>query len=80
MPTEDDKFTAREVATLFESLRGDISVIAEEVRSLGFLREGMSDVKDRLSAVEVRLTSLEDGFRITIPGIFSRLGKLEKSA
>ena len=74
---EDRPFSGTEVGALIESFRGDISVIAEDVRTLrvdvGILKEDVRDIK-------IRLTGVEDVLRISIPQTNSRLAVLESKA
>ena len=72
-----ERFTAREVGVLVEELRSEFRVVSEVVLPL---REDMAEVKDRLSAVESRLTSLEDVVRLSIPDHNRRITRLETKA
>ena len=71
---EEDKFTAREVATLIEDLRSEFKVVLDVVVPL---REDMLEVKERLSALETRMLSLEDVVRLAIPDHAKRLSRIE---
>ena len=70
MAKEKDVYTPTEVGVLVESFQSQMSFVSERV---GTLCEDMTEVKGRLSAVETRLTSLEDVVRLTLP----RITKLE---
>jgi len=67
-------FSATEVGTLVESLRGDIRAVAEGVT---YLHSDMDDVKTRLSSLEVEARSVKDVLRIAVPSINTRLNRLE---
>ena len=66
----EDKFTAREVGVLIESLRSEFHVVAEVVAPLP---ERLLAVEERLSAVENKLTSVEDVIRSAIPNLSKRV-------
>ena len=70
----EDKFTAREVAVLIEDLRGEFRAVSEVVFPL---REDMIEVKERLSALETKVQSLDDVVRLAIPDHAKRISRLE---
>jgi len=70
----EDKFTAREVATLVEKLGGEFRTVSEVVLPL---REDMAEVKERLTRVEERLTGVEDAVRLALPDHAKRLSRIE---
>ena len=71
---EDRPFTGTEVGAVLESLRNDISAIAEGQVALradvDILRTDVGEIKDRLVIVE-------DTIRVSLPDIFRRLTHLE---
>ena len=73
----EDKFSAREVATLVEELKGEFRTVSEVVLPL---REDMVEVKERLSSLETEVRSLKDAIRIEFPPIKGRLSALEIKA
>ena len=70
----EDKFSAREVATLIESLRSEFRSVTEVVLSL---REDTVDVKRRVSALEDEVRLIKDILRIELPSLKSRVSALE---
>ena len=70
MSPREDKFSAREVATLVEDLRSEFRAVSEVVLPL---REDMAEVKERLTKVEDCLTFVEDGLK----GLSGRVTRLE---
>ena len=70
-----DNFSATEVATLIENLERKFDVVAEAVLPL---RENMADVKERLSAVEFRVGSLEDVVRTAIPSLSREITEVKE--
>ncbi|MBI3317014.1 MAG: hypothetical protein HYZ85_03290 [Candidatus Omnitrophica bacterium] len=74
MSHDEKYYTSTEVGTILESLRSDISIIAESVITLrGDVDILKTDVKD----IKVRLTTVEDTIRISLPDIYSRVKRLE---
>lgn len=71
---EEDRFSAREVATLVEDLRSEFKAVSQVVLPL---REDMADVKERLGHVEDEVRQLKDTVRLGFPDIFKRLTRLE---
>lgn len=71
---EKDTFTAREVGVLIERLESRMDAMTEALLSLS--RE-MREVKERLSALELRVTALGDVIRIAIPSHEKRITALE---
>jgi len=70
-------FTNSEVGTLVESLRNDISVIAEDIVSV---KNDVSVLKDDMAEVKTRLVTIEDGFRVSMPLLTRRVSALETKA
>ena len=78
LDTSNEKpFTNREVMTMFESLRGDISLIAEDVTSL---RQDVTILKSDVAQLKSDMIVVKDVLRIEIPRINSRLTALESKA
>ncbi len=73
----EDKFSAREVAVLVESLRSDFWGLGEVVVPL---REDMAEVKERLSTLEDKVLSLDDAIRLAVPHLAKRVSRLEAKA
>jgi DNA anti-recombination protein RmuC len=71
---EDRPFSGTEVGALIESLRTDISVIAEDV---GAIRQDVSVLKEDVQEIKVGLTTVEDVIRVAFPTTNSRLNRLE---
>ena len=70
----EDNFTVTEVGTLVESLRNDISVIAEDLTSVknnvNILRTDVHELKNGMKIVR-------DVVRIAIPSLSVRVSSLE---
>ena len=71
---EGKSFSNNEVMALIEDFRGNIRLIAEDVSSL---REDMTEVKDRLSSLEIEIRSLKDVIQVAVPDLTRRVTKLE---
>ena len=70
MPKENG-FTPSQVGTLLEAMDKKIDLLYEVVAPL---RTDMSEVKERLSAVEVEVRSLKD---VVVLSVLPRIAKLE---
>lgn len=70
----EDNFTAREVATLVEDLRGEFRAVSEGVLPL---REDMAEVKERLTSLETEVRLLKDAVRVAIPDHETCISRLE---
>ena len=66
MSKEDRYFSSTEVGTLIESLRSEISVIAEEVKGASSWR---IRTDQRLDSLETDMHSIKDVIRLTLPRI-----------
>ena len=75
--SEEENFTPGRVASLIEGLRGEFKVVLDVILPL---RQDMVEVKERLSAVETRVGSLEDVVRVAIPNLATRVERLETKA
>lgn len=73
MHKADKAFSGTEVGALIESFRQDISLLAEGQNAL---REDVSIIKQDVSEIKVRLTTVEDVIRVAIPQIHVRLSRL----
>ena len=73
--SNQDQFTATQVMTMFESLRSDISVIAEDVTSL---RHDVTILKSDVAQLKFDVTIVKDSIRIEFPALKSRVAVLEK--
>jgi len=67
-------YSVTEVGTLVESVRNDISVIAEDLSSV---KKDVSLLKTDMAEVKVRLITIEDGVRIAIPSLTRRVSAIE---
>lgn len=70
----EDKFSAREVAVLVESLRSEFRTVTEVVAPLP---ERLLAVEECLASVETEVRSLKDVIRIVIPDLSTRVSSLE---
>ena len=70
----ENEFTARQVTTLVESFRNDISVIAEKV---DIISTQMIEVKTDIKEIKSDLIIIKDVIRIEIPSLKNRVIKLE---
>lgn len=73
----DRQFSATEVGALLESIRSDISIIAEKVDSLCIR---MDRVENRLEKLEIEVRTIKDVIRIAIPDHERRISRLETKA
>ena len=73
----DQTYSATEVGTLVESLRNDISVIAEDLTSV---KNDVSGLKTDMIQVKADLVTIKDTIRIAIPSLTRRVSILEAKA
>lgn len=76
MRDSDKTFTGTEVGALIESLRGDIALLAEG--QIG-IREDVAVLKRDVSSINLRLTTVEDAVRISLPDLYARVKALQAS-
>lgn len=74
-PHQPEKvYTATEVGTLLESIRSELRVLADGLKSL---LEWKEQVDARLARIEERLILVEDTVRVAIPDLYRRVKRLE---
>ncbi len=73
--SNEDHFTASQVMTMFESLRNDISVIAEGQISM---KEDINILKSDVGQLKFDMTIVKDFIRIEFSALKSRVSILEK--
>ena len=70
-------FSVTEVGTLVESLRGDISVIAEDLVSV---KNDVSELKTDVHELKTDMKLVKDVIRVAIPSMNVRITYLEAKA
>ncbi|MBI2871222.1 MAG: hypothetical protein HYY14_05870, partial [Candidatus Omnitrophica bacterium] len=71
---ENKEFSSREVATLVESLKSNISTIAEDVVSV---KEDVAILKHDMVEVKSDVAIIKDAIRVTLPSLDKRLTRVE---
>ena len=70
----DKTFSVTEVGTLVESLRGDISVVAENMVSV---KDDFSVLKSDVHELKTDMKLVKDVIRVAIPSLSARVTNLE---
>ncbi|MBI3317491.1 MAG: hypothetical protein HYZ85_05775 [Candidatus Omnitrophica bacterium] len=72
--SEEKYYTPTEVGTILESLRSDISIIAESVSTL---REDVDILKTDVKELKSDMVTVKDAIRVSIPDLRFRVARLE---
>ena len=74
MSKKEEYFTATQVGTILESLRNDISIIAEDVRTL---RVDTDILKKDVAELKTDMITVKDVLRISLPNHGAHIIALE---
>ena len=74
MSKKDKSYSVNEVGTLVEALCNDISIIAENVKTL---RVDVTGIKQDVEQLKTDTTTVKDALRIVIPSHHERIPRLE---
>lgn len=78
MKSNEDHFTATQAMAMFESLRTDISILAEGQADIRHQLKKLDTLTADVEAMKIDITAIKDTIRIQIPSLDRRVTVLEK--